>query len=268
MRSGCRRESEDSRPSPEEFLRRLAAEERLQSRGKLKVFLGYASGTGKSARMFDEGRRRKQRGQDIVVVATQPEPSDSPQLRELLEQLEIIAPRVTPEGVAIDVPAVLQRRPEVVLVDGLAYENPPGSRHPHRWQDVEDLLCAGVSVITSVNLQYVEERQAQVAGDHGQGGQGVRPRVVPPHRRRDRAGRRSTGVLRGPAGARRRRLDRRTGQARAAALGAAGNRSATGGGGRRPAARATTFAAQGSSTSTGPTSGSSSASRRARTPCS
>jgi two-component system sensor histidine kinase KdpD len=155
-------ESKDGRPSPEEFLRRLAAEERQQSRGKLKVFLGYASGTGKSARMFDEGRRRKQRGKDIVVVATQPEPSDSPRLRELLEQLEILAPRLTREGVAIDVPAVLKRRPEVVLVDGLAYENPPGSRHPHRWLDVEDLLCAGVSVITSVNLQYVEEKQAQV----------------------------------------------------------------------------------------------------------
>ena len=156
------RRAEDQRPSPEEFLRRLAAEERLQSRGKLKVFLGYASGAGKSARMFDEGRRRSQRGQDVVIVATQPEPSDPARLRELLEQVEMVAPRVTPEGVAIDVPAVLKRRPEVALVDGLAYENPAGSRHPHRWQDVEDLLSAGVSVITSINLQYVEERQAQV----------------------------------------------------------------------------------------------------------
>lgn len=153
---------EDHRPSPEEFLRRLAAEERLQSRGKLKVFLGYASGAGKSARMFGEGRRRRQRGQDVLVVATQPEPSDSAQMRELLEQLEMIAPRLTPDGVAIDVPAVLKRRPEVALVDGLAYDNPAGSRHPHRWLDVEDLLSAGVSVISSINLQYVEERQAQV----------------------------------------------------------------------------------------------------------
>ena len=185
-----------------------AAEERQLSRGKLKVFLGYASGTGKSARMFDEGRRRKQRGQDIVVVATQPEPSDSPQQRELLEQLEILAPRVTPEGVAIDVPAVLKRRPEVVLVDGLAYENPPGSRHPHRWLDVEDLLCAGVSVITSVNLQYVAERQPQVAEITGKAVKESVPGVVPPHRRRDRARRRSAGVLREPAGAQRRRLDR------------------------------------------------------------
>jgi two-component system sensor histidine kinase KdpD len=156
------KETEDRRPSPEEFLRRLAAEERQQTRGRLKVFLGYASGAGKSARMFEEGRRRRQRGQDVVVAATQPEPSDSPQLRELLEQLEKVAPRLAPEGVAIDVPAVLKRRPEVVLIDGLAYENPPGSSHPHRWLDVEDILSAGVSVITSINLQYVEERQAQV----------------------------------------------------------------------------------------------------------
>jgi two-component system, OmpR family, sensor histidine kinase KdpD len=156
------REAKDRRPSPEEFLKRLAAEERQQSRGKLKVFLGYASGVGKSARMFDEGRRRRQRGQDIVVVATQPEPWDSPQAAEPSPRLETIAPRVTPGGPAIDVPAVLRRRPETVLVDGLAYANPPGSSHPQRWQDVEDLLSAGVSVITSVNLQYVAERQAQV----------------------------------------------------------------------------------------------------------
>jgi two-component system sensor histidine kinase KdpD len=97
-----------------------------------------------------------------VIVATQPEPSDAPRVREPSQQLETIAPRVTPEGVAIDVPAVLKRRPETALVDGLAYANPPGSRHPQRWLDVEDLLSAGVSVITSVNLQYVAERQAQV----------------------------------------------------------------------------------------------------------
>jgi two-component system sensor histidine kinase KdpD len=151
---------EDRRPAPEEFLRRIQAEERLQSRGKLKVFLGYASGVGKSARMLDEGRRRKQRGQDVVVAVTQA--SEGAQVEELLQQFEIIPPRVADGGAAIDVAAVLERRPEVVLVDGLAYENPPGSRNPQRWQDVEDLLCAGVSVITSINLQFVQEKQAQV----------------------------------------------------------------------------------------------------------
>src|SRR5512140_2855766 len=93
----------DRRPSPEEFLRRIELEERLQSRGRLKVFLGYASGVGKSARMLDEGRRRKQRGQDVVVVATQP--WDSQPVQQLLQQFETIAPRVTPESTAIDVPA-------------------------------------------------------------------------------------------------------------------------------------------------------------------
>jgi len=150
----------DRRPSPEEFLKRIQAEERLQSRGRLKVFLGYASGVGKSARMFDEGRRRKQRGQDVVVAATQA--SEAPEVFDLLRQFEIIRPRVVDEGTAIDVAAVLHRRPEVVLVDGLAYRNPEGSQNPERWQDVEDILSAGISVITSVNLQFVAERQAQV----------------------------------------------------------------------------------------------------------
>jgi two-component system sensor histidine kinase KdpD len=155
-----RTETEHRRPSPEEFLRRIEAEERLQTRGRLKVFLGYASGVGKSARMLDEGRRRKQRGQDIVVAATQG--SDSNQHEGLLRQFETIPCRLVEGSEAIDVPAVLQRRPEVVLIDGLAYRNPPGSRNTQRWQDVEDVLSAGISVITSVNLQFVAERQAQV----------------------------------------------------------------------------------------------------------
>src|SRR5512140_3036860 len=151
----------DRRPSPEEFLRRIELEERLQSRGKLKVFLGYASGVGKSARMFDEGRRRKQRGQDVVVAATQA--SDDAFVEGLLRNFEIIPPRLSDGGASIDVAAVLRRRPEVVLVDGLAYRNPAGSQNEQRWQDVEDVLSAGISVITSVNLQFVAERQAQVA---------------------------------------------------------------------------------------------------------
>lgn len=152
---------EHGRPSPEEFLRRIELEERQRQRGHLKVFLGYASGVGKSTRMLDEGRRRKQRGQDVVVAATQA--SDSSQAEELLRQFEIIPALVSEGGEAIDVGAVLRRRPEIVLVDGLAYSNPRGSRHPQRWQDVEDVLAAGISVVTSVNLQFVAEKQAQVA---------------------------------------------------------------------------------------------------------
>jgi two-component system sensor histidine kinase KdpD len=147
------------------LLKRVEAEERLHSRGKLKVFLGYASGVGKSFRMLDEGRRRKMRGQDVVIAAVQP--SSSPEVEELLRGFEMIPPRTDLGSPAIDVPAVLRRRPGVCLIDGLAYRNPSGSKHPHRWQDVEELLADGINVITSINLQYVEERQAQVQAIRG-----------------------------------------------------------------------------------------------------
>lgn len=152
------------RPSPEELLERVEAEERHQARGSLKIFLGYAGGVGKSFRMFDEGRRRKMRGEDIVVAAIQSEPSS--QVAALLQDLEVIPLRVN-GGPAIDVPAVLRRHPQVCLIDGLAYQNPDGSKNPQRWQDVEELLAAGVSVVTSINLQYIKERQSQVEAIRG-----------------------------------------------------------------------------------------------------
>jgi len=145
------------RPSPDELLRRLQAEEEYQHRGRLKIFLGYASGVGKSARMLDEGRRRRQRGQDVVIGAIQ---SKTPP--ELLQKLDLI-PLQTVSGISyMDVDAILKRHPQVCLVDGLAYDNPPGRPNAHRWQDVEQLLRAGIAVITSVNLQYVEERREEV----------------------------------------------------------------------------------------------------------
>jgi two-component system sensor histidine kinase KdpD len=150
----------DRRPSPEQLLRQIEAEDSYRQRGKLKVFLGYASGVGKTFRMLDEGRRRKMRGEDVVVASIQP--SASAEVQELLRGLEEIPASTSLGSPAIDVPAVLRRRPGVCLIDGLAYENPPGSKHAQRWQDVEELLEAGISVITSINLQFVEERQQQV----------------------------------------------------------------------------------------------------------
>ena len=135
----------DRRPSPEHLLKQVEAAERKELRGKLKVFLGYASGVGKSFRMLDEGRRRKERGQDVVVAAVQPEgPED---VAEILKNFEIIGPRLG----GIDVAAVRRRRPAVCLIDGLAYGNPPGSKNRERWQDVEELLAAGISVTTTIN---------------------------------------------------------------------------------------------------------------------
>src|SRR5271169_2859484 len=125
-------ETAQRRPTPEQLLRQVEAEERHESRGRLKIFLGYASGVGKSFRMFDEGRRRKLRGQDVVVVATQR--SNSPDVEQLVRGFEVMPPKENQGIPFIDVDAVLARHPEICLIDGLAYDNPPGSRHRQRWQ--------------------------------------------------------------------------------------------------------------------------------------
>lgn len=149
-----------TRPDPDRLLRQIEAEERYQRRGRLKIFLGYASGVGKSYRMLDEGRRRKERGQDVVIGALQR--TVTPEIACVLKSLETI-PVIIAEGIpAMDVPALLRRHPQVCLVDGLAYDNPPRCTHAKRWQDVEQLLDGGISVITTVNLQYIAERQEEV----------------------------------------------------------------------------------------------------------
>jgi len=148
------------RRTPEELLKQAQAEEDFERRGKLKVFLGYASGVGKSYRMLDEGRRRAERGQDVVVGAIQPK--TSPEIEALLMKLDVVKQKYVDGIPLMDLPALLARHPGVVLVDGLAYDNPTGSRNPHRWQDVEELLEAGISVITSVNIQYIDELRERV----------------------------------------------------------------------------------------------------------
>ena len=148
------------RLDPERLLRQVQAEEESGERGRLKIFLGYAGGVGKSFRMLDEGRRRQQRGQDVVVGAIQP--ITSPEVQALVAKMQVIPPKVVDGVPVMNVEAILQRHPQVCLVDGLAYDNPPGSRHAKRWEDVEELLEAGISVIASVNLQYIEEHREQV----------------------------------------------------------------------------------------------------------
>jgi two-component system sensor histidine kinase KdpD len=148
------------RPNPDQLLAQIQFEERRKRRGQLKVFLGYAAGVGKSFQMLDEGRRRRERGEDVVVCAVQPEyPAE---IQPILQQLEVIPTLKSGESEAINVPEVIRRHPQVALVDGLAYENPPGSTNAHRWQDVEQLLEAGISVITTVNLQYLEKLRDEV----------------------------------------------------------------------------------------------------------
>jgi two-component system sensor histidine kinase KdpD len=160
-------ETATGRPDPEQLLRQVQAEERNHHRGLLKVFLGYASGVGKSMRMLEEARRRRQRGEDLVVVATQPKLS--PEVERLLGKMEAIPVRLVQDVPVMDVPAILRRHPQVCVVDGLAYNNPPGSLHEKRWEDVEQLLAAGISVLGSVNLVHIaeyRERVEKITGKH------------------------------------------------------------------------------------------------------
>jgi two-component system sensor histidine kinase KdpD len=150
----------DHRPDPELLLKQLDSQEEQLQHERLKVFLGYASGVGKSFRMLDEGRRRHARGQDVVIGAIQP--NMSPELERLVQSLEVIPPKKIGDGEAMDVEAILRRRPQVCLIDGVAYDNPPGSKNPKRWLDVEEILGAGIIVITSLNLQHIEECREEV----------------------------------------------------------------------------------------------------------
>jgi two-component system sensor histidine kinase KdpD len=147
--------------NPEALLRQIEAAERAEHRGQLKIFLGYASGVGKSFKLFDEARRRRARGEDIVVAATQPD--SPPEVLQLIRIFEVIPTRDIGGVPVLDVPAILARRPHACLIDGLAYNNPSGSRHARRFEDVDELLDAGISVLTSINLEYIAEQQAFVS---------------------------------------------------------------------------------------------------------
>src|SRR5690349_11071584 len=115
--------SEMRRRSPEELLLEVQAEERAAlKKGYLKIFLGYASGAGKSSRMLDEARRRRERGQDVVIGTVQPQVP--PEVAGILQNLELVPLKRLGGGLVMDVEAILKRHPAVCFIDGLAYNNP------------------------------------------------------------------------------------------------------------------------------------------------
>ena len=128
------------------------------AQGKLRIYLGAAPGVGKTFAMLNEGKRRRERGTDVVVgyVETHRRPNTEAQLADL----EVVPRRRLShrgsEFEEMDIDAVLARKPEVVLVDELAHTNIPGSRHAKRWQDVGDLLAAGIDVLSTLNIQHLE----------------------------------------------------------------------------------------------------------------
>jgi two-component system sensor histidine kinase KdpD len=146
--------SSGNRPAPERFLALI----REQQRGRLKIYLGFAAGVGKTYEMLQEGHRLKRQGVDVVIgfVETHGRTETAAQVGDL-EQV----PRRKLEyrGVVLeemDLEAVLARRPQVALVDELAHTNAPGSQYGKRYQDVEELLRAGIHVISTMNIQHVE----------------------------------------------------------------------------------------------------------------
>src|SRR5262245_38593903 len=146
--------ADETRPSPEHFLTLI----RQQQRGRLKVYLGFAAGVGKTYEMLQEGQRLRRQGVDVVigVIETHGRAETAAQIGDL-EQVP--RKRIEYRGVVLeemDIDALLARHPTVALVDELAHTNAPGSRNAKRYQDVEELLRAGINVITTLNIQHLE----------------------------------------------------------------------------------------------------------------
>ncbi|KAB0667515.1 sensor histidine kinase KdpD [Oryzomonas japonica] len=159
---------DDNRPSPETLLKLAQAEEaeaEQAKQGKLKIFLGYAAGVGKTFAMLEAARQRRNEGRD--VVAGYVESHGRFETDALLAGLEILPRKeIIHQGVRLpemDLDALLARKPQIALVDELAHSNAPGSRHEKRWQDVEELLAAGIDVFTTVNIQHFESLNDVVA---------------------------------------------------------------------------------------------------------
>ncbi len=160
--------SEQERPTPEQMLARIRSEStetEFGSEGKLRLFFGYAAGVGKTYAMLKAAQAMKREGREVVIGYV--EPHARPETQALTEGLEVL-PRleVTYRDSVLnefDLDATLARKPEFVLVDELAHTNAPGCRHAKRWQDVEELLSAGINVLSTLNVQHVESLNDIVA---------------------------------------------------------------------------------------------------------
>src|SRR6202040_1565081 len=157
------RRASDQRPSPEALLEAARREEGRV--GKLRIFVGAAPGVGKTYEMLQTARARQKDGYDIVVGVV--ETHGRKETQALLEGLETVPKRrIEYKGQRLeemDLDAILARRPQIVLVDELAHTNAPGSRHPKRYLDIEELLSRGIHVYTTVNIQHIESLNDVVA---------------------------------------------------------------------------------------------------------
>jgi two-component system sensor histidine kinase KdpD len=146
------------RPDPDALLDKIQRDEEKRQRGRLKVFFGASAGVGKTFAMLQAARRRREEGVDVVIGLV--ETHGRKETLALIEGLDTIAPATIEyrgrQLAEFDLDATLARKPELVLVDELAHSNVQGSRHLKRWQDVQELLDAGIDVYTTVNVQHLE----------------------------------------------------------------------------------------------------------------
>src|SRR5947209_8503219 len=185
------REREEGRPDPEELLRRYGLRDRdlgappsttptgeqtasqtrgyQHRRGRLRVYLASAAGAGKTYAMLNEGHRREERGTDVVVGYV--ETHKRPQTQAQIGDLEVVPrKKVTYRGVTLeemDTEAIIARHPRVALIDELAHTNVLDSKHAKRYQDVQEILNAGIDVVTTLNIQHLESLNDLVASITG-----------------------------------------------------------------------------------------------------
>jgi len=159
----------ERRPDPDALLERVQREEAKLRRGRLKVFLGAAAGVGKTYAMLSEAREKRADGVDVVVGLV--ETHGRAETAALLESLEVLPPKLMEyrgtQVKELDLDAALARRPGLILVDELAHTNVEGSRHPKRWNDIEELRDAGIDVYTTLNVQHLESLNDVVGGITG-----------------------------------------------------------------------------------------------------
>ncbi|MDB5927936.1 MAG: kdpD, partial [Betaproteobacteria bacterium] len=156
----------EQRPDPDALLTRVQREEAKRKRGRLKIFFGAAAGVGKTYAMLTEAREKKAEGADVVVGIV--ETHGRSETAALLAELEVLSSRTFAYRGAqleeFDLDAALARKPALILVDELAHTNVEGSRHLKRWNDIEELLAAGIDVYTTLNVQHLESLNDIVGG--------------------------------------------------------------------------------------------------------
>lgn len=153
--------SEEDRPNPDALLHAIKIEEEKSKGGKLKIFFGMSAGVGKTYAMLEDARQRKAEGVDIIIGIV------NTHGRKETDALTVGLPAMPEKKInykgsiftELDLDGILQRHPEIVLIDELAHTNVPGSRHPKRWQDVIEILDAGIDVYTTLNVQHIESRK-------------------------------------------------------------------------------------------------------------